>query len=81
MDYLKKIDEIIRILIINNKDDFAKKILDEKKNSFTSSALLLKIGYELNIAIENDREINSLIGRHARELIDFCRKIGLHIGR
>lgn len=79
MDYLKKIDKIINILSINGKNDFVKIILEIQSNSFTSSELLLSVVYELNAIIKNNLEISILIGKDVKELIDYCRKIGLYI--
>lgn len=79
MDYIKKIDKIINILKVNGKTDFANKVLEEKNNSFTSSELLMRVGYELNKIIRNNLEVKNLINNDVRELISYCRDIGLYI--
>jgi hypothetical protein len=79
MDYIKKIDKIINILTINGKADFAKRILDEKNNSFTSSELLMRVGYELNKIIETNLEIKKLIKIDVKEYLAYCKSIGLSI--
>lgn len=79
MDYLKKIDKIISILRVNGRSDFANKILEEKNNSFTSSELLMKVGYELNKIIRSNLEVKKLIENDVKEFVSYCKKIGIYI--
>ena len=80
MDYLKKIDEIIEVLIINDMNFEARKIQDIKKNAFTSTELLLSIGFELNQLIK-DSKVNEVIGNDVNDLTKYCKKVGLLISK
>lgn len=80
MDYLKKINEIIETLIVNDLNFEARKIINIKENSFTSSELLLSVGFELNQLIE-DSKLNEIIGDDVHSLTKYCRSIGLFINK
>ncbi|WP_018676202.1 hypothetical protein [Riemerella columbina] len=80
MDYLRKIDTIIEILSINNMDFEIEKIKNLRQSSFTSTELLLSVGYELNRMIKNP-VIKSIIGNEVKDLIRYCERIGLYIDK
>lgn len=79
MNYLLKIDNIIKVLAQNNKLDLAKEIQDIKLSASTSSELLLTIASRLKELIGKDKEINEYIKEDAIKLINYCNSIGLNI--
>ncbi len=79
MNYLDKINEIIRALANNNELDVSKEIEELKLSASTSTELLMSITFKLKQLIENNNEISKLIEKDVLELLNYCRSIGLNI--
>lgn len=79
MDYLHKIDEIIKVLEENKEDMVANKISSLKRNAPVSSELLMAVTYELILITSNQQNIKNLIGDKVIELQDYCYSIGLRV--
>ncbi|MDY3338995.1 hypothetical protein PG623_09400 [Riemerella anatipestifer] len=78
MDYLKKIDNIIETLAANNMNIEMERIQTLKNNSFTSTEILLSVGYEL-IKMISKPKLKQIIGNDVDELLRYCKNIGLTI--
>ncbi|MDN5199898.1 hypothetical protein QQ008_00955 [Fulvivirgaceae bacterium BMA10] len=78
MDYLAKINEVVKKLEDNEEEKFAERINSLKENAFTSTELLMSVTHELLI-ICKEKKIKTLIGDDAIDLQNYCRSIGLHV--
>ncbi len=79
MNYLDKINEIIRALANNNELNVSKEIEELKLSASTSTELLMSITFKLKQLIENNNKISKLIEKDVLELLNYCRSIGLNI--
>jgi hypothetical protein len=80
MNYLLVIDNIINVLVQNNKLNLAEEIQEIKLSASTSSELLMMVGYRLKELIGKDKEIDEYIKKDVLELLNYCNSIGLNIG-
>lgn len=78
MNYLLRIDEIIKILAENNQLSISDEIRELKLSASNSSELLMTVVYELKQQIKKE-EINVLVGKDVLNLVDYCNSVRLKI--
>ena len=79
MDYLNKINYIIKKLKLNDENNLANEIIQLRGSAFTASELLGSVVCRLLFYIKKSKKINKLIGEDVLKLKDFCFSIGLLI--
>jgi len=79
MNYLLKIDHIIEVLTDANALSFSEEITEQKSSASTGSELLMTVTHRLKQMVEQNKEIEELIGGEVHDLMAFCDSIGLRI--
>jgi len=79
MDYIKKINKIIKILEDSNEMESANMIKMTLEESFTYTEILMKVTYNLKLILKKNITLKELIENDVDELIKYCKSIGLQI--
>ena len=79
MDYLKKIDDIVKRLEELGHNNEAERIRLLENAASVGSELLMSVTHELLMFINIDKQLKNLIGEEVIELKKYCWSIGLNV--